>query len=89
MVLAAARGERKNALALQYQSSEGFALLGLKEKALAIIQENQDKDKFYYDYLYLINNPHYDKLRDDPRFQEIIKKAKAIYDTRLIKYSDS
>jgi serine/threonine protein kinase/Tfp pilus assembly protein PilF len=88
MILYAARGERKNALALQYQDSEGFALLGLKEKALAIIQENQDKDKFYYDYLYLINNPHYDNLRDDPRFQEIVKKAKVLYDAGLIKYSD-
>ncbi|MCK4943793.1 MAG: tetratricopeptide repeat protein, partial [Candidatus Aminicenantes bacterium] len=88
MILYAARGERKNALDLQYQDSMGFALLGLKEKALAIIQENQDKDKFHYDYLYFINNPHYNNLRDDPRFQEIVKKAEALYDAGLIKYGD-
>ena len=88
MILYAAKGERKKALALQYQSSEGFALLDLKEEALSIIQENQNKNKHYYGYLYLINNPHYDNLRDDPRFQEIVKKAREIYETRLIKYGD-
>jgi len=88
MMLYAARGERKKARALQYQSSDGFALLGLKEEALAIIQENQDKNKFYHEYLFFINNPHYDNLRDDPRFQKIVADAKEIYEERLKKYGD-
>jgi len=88
MILYAARGEREKPLALKYQSTDAFAILGLKDEALAIIQENQNKDKYLYTYLYLINNPHYNNLRDDPRFQEIVKKAKALYDAGLIKYGD-
>jgi len=88
MILYAARGERKKALALKYQSSEGFALLDLKEEVLSIIQKNQTENQYYYSYLYLINNPHYNNLRDDFRYKEMVKKAKALYDTGLIKYTD-
>jgi tetratricopeptide (TPR) repeat protein len=55
MILYAARGERKKALALQYRSSEGLALLGLKDDALAIMQENLNQDMNAYYYQYLIN----------------------------------
>ena len=88
MILYAARGERKNALALQYQNSDAFALLGLKDEALALIQKNLDKDKYYYDYLFLVNNPLYDNLRDDPRFKKIVAEARVLYEEGLRKYKD-
>jgi len=88
MILYAARGERKKALALQYQSSAGYALLGLKEEVLAIMQEELNQNMDAYGYLYLINNPLYDNLRDDPRFQKIVADAKEIYEERLRKYGD-
>jgi len=38
-------------------------------------------------YLMLENMP-LDLLRDDPRFQEIVKKQKQIYEENLAKYGD-
>ena len=40
---------------------------------------------FYFD---LLNNPFYDNLRDDLRFEKIIKKEKKLYEEYLKKYSD-
>jgi non-specific serine/threonine protein kinase len=88
MILFAARGERQKALALQYQDSRGYALLDLKEEALAFIQKNQTENQYYYSYLYLINNPHYDNLRDDPRFKKIVQEARVLYEKNRIKYRD-
>jgi hypothetical protein len=38
---------------------------------------------FYYD---LLNNPFYAGLRDDPHFQEIVKREKKLYEEHLNKY---
>jgi len=52
------------------------------------MQEELNQNMDAYGYLYLINNPLYDNLRDDPRFQKIVADAKEIYEERLRKYGD-
>jgi len=70
-----------------------YSLLGMKDKAIENIQNvikfglGQIKT-FPYTYLALSENNFYDGLRDDPRFQEIIKEEKNKYQERLKKYSD-
>ncbi|MBW1764509.1 MAG: tetratricopeptide repeat protein, partial [Deltaproteobacteria bacterium] len=85
-ILFAARGEKKKALALGAQSATVYSLLGMQDKAIAIMQKSLKKSEDAYNYLYLINNPHYDNLRDDPRFQKIVADARKIYEERLKKY---
>ena len=41
---------------------------------------------YLYSYPVLFNNPFYDNLRDDPRFQDIIKREKKKYDEKSEKY---
>jgi len=87
-VLYALRGERNKVLELNYTSSAAFAILGLKDRAITIIQKSMDSNPDSNKYLFLINQPFYDNLRDDPRFQKIVADAKEIYEERLRKYGD-
>jgi len=41
-----------------------------------------------YPYLDLLHNPFLDKLRDDPRFREIVAAQKKVYDGLVKKYGD-
>jgi hypothetical protein len=43
---------------------------------------------YYYSYPVLINNPCYDNLLDDPRYQEILKNEKIKYEEKIAKYKD-
>jgi len=38
------------------------------------------------EYLFMKNNPFYDNIRSDPRFQEILAEHKALYEENLRKY---
>ena len=87
-ILLAARGEKKKALALGVESSQVYSLLGMKDNAIKILQKLLKRNEDAYEYLYLRNNPHYDNLRDDPRFQKIVENSKKIYEERLKKYGD-
>jgi serine/threonine protein kinase len=64
-----------------------YSILGMNDKALEIINKNILNGNEYF-YLQLINNPLYNNLRSDKRFQEIVEKTKKIYDERLRKYGD-
>jgi len=86
-LLLAAKGEKEKALAL-YKNSEVYSLLGMKDEAIQHLPMEIRKSAaypyiFYYD---LLNNPFYDKLRDDPRFREIVKREKKLYEEHLDKY---
>jgi eukaryotic-like serine/threonine-protein kinase len=64
-----------------------YSILGMKDKAINCIKKNI-QDGHEHLYLQLINNPLYKNLHSDPRFQEIVDKAKKIYDERLRKYGN-
>lgn len=88
-LLFAAKGKKNEALEL-YQNSEVYSLLGMKDKAIEHLQKEIRGSEpvpylFYWD---LQNNPFYDNLRLDVRFQEILKKEKTIYDRFAQKYND-
>jgi serine/threonine protein kinase len=87
-ILWAAKGNKMKALGLSKKPfSRVYAILGMKDEAISVIKEAKKKG-VEYDYLFLINNPHYDNLRDDVRFKEIVEKAKKVYEERLKKYGD-
>jgi serine/threonine protein kinase len=86
-LLLAAKGEKEKALAL-YKNSEVYALLGMKDEAIQYLHMEIRKSAsypyiFYYD---LRNNPFYANLRDDPRFKEIVKREKKLYEKHSEKY---
>jgi len=60
-----------------------FLLLGLKDAAIANIQAGIDRGfengMYLYSYPSLVKNPLYKTIRDDPRFQTILKKQKDAY----------
>jgi serine/threonine protein kinase/tetratricopeptide (TPR) repeat protein len=90
-LLYASRGEREKALALletedMYALEEIYSLLGMKEEAFQLMSEGIKR--FKYQYYSLINNPFYDNLRDDPRFEEIVQKTKTRHEERLKTYGD-
>ena len=62
----------------------------MKEEAIQFIENELKKDYEHHDcsYISLLNSPFYDSLRDDTRFQEIMKKAKQKYEERLKKFAD-
>ena len=65
----------------------------MKDKAIDIIQDGIENGfahifDYLYSYLFLISNPYFDVLREEPRFIDIIRQAKITYEERLNKYSD-
>ncbi|MCK4759885.1 MAG: protein kinase [Candidatus Aminicenantes bacterium] len=96
----AAKGEKEMALTLikdrasfHYEATGIFSLLGMKDKAIDNIEKGINKGfeetgGYIYSYPYLINNPCYDNLRDDPRFIDILKREKKKYDEKLKKYGE-
>ncbi|RMD91680.1 MAG: hypothetical protein D6813_07210, partial [Calditrichaeota bacterium] len=82
-------GEKEKALALSRWPGV-LATLGMKEEAIAAIEEgiqNKRNGLDFLRYLPLRHLPFYDNLRDDPRFQEILAHQKADYEGWLKKYS--
>jgi len=51
-----------------------------------IYKENPARNN--YSYLDLVHNPFLGRLRDDPRFWEIVEAQKKIYEGLLNKYGD-
>ena len=100
-LLFAAHGEREKALALIKDEDDTYrqiitsiyALLDLKVHALPNIQKGisvglEMVRETLYSYPFLMNNPCYESLRDDPQFMEILKNEKAKFDAMLKKYGD-
>jgi len=88
-ILLAAKEDKERALAL-WKNSEIYSLLGMKDEALEHLNKEIRKSvpSPYIFYLDLLNNPFYDNLRDDLRFEKIIKKEKKLYEEYLKKYGD-
>ncbi|MFC2166043.1 protein kinase [Acidobacteriota bacterium] len=89
-ILHAAKGEREKALEL-YKNSEIYALLGMKDEAFDRLNNEIRGTAFepYIFYYELLNNPYYDNLRDDPRFQKLLEREKMMYNQALEKYGKS
>lgn len=97
-LLFAARGEKEKALEFSkgartyaYLPTSIYALLGMKEEAIKNISEGIDRsfkeiNEYLYSYPFLMNNPCYDNLRDDPSFKEIVKEEKKKYEEKLKKF---
>lgn len=88
-LLFAAKGEKEKALSL-VKNAAVYSLLGMKDEAIKNITEEIKKEyeHLQYTYLPLMNNHFYDSLRDDPRFQEILRVQKKKYEDRLKKFGD-
>jgi serine/threonine protein kinase/CheY-like chemotaxis protein/Tfp pilus assembly protein PilF len=86
-LLFAAKGEKNKALSLG-KNGPVYALLGMKEETIKYISNEIKKgfEHFQYLYLPLINSTFYESLRDDVRFEDILKKQKKKYEERLKKY---
>lgn len=94
-LLFALRGEKEKSLQMieeaefsyQYCITCAYAILGMKDEAILNIQMGievgfEKVQHYLYSYLLLENNPCFDKLRDDPRFEKILNGRKNIYDQR-------
>jgi len=87
--LFAAKGEKDKALAL-HKNGVVYSLLGMKDESIKLIQDatKEGYTAYAYSYLFLKTSPYFDNLRDDPRFQEIVKKQEKKYEEYLKKYGD-
>jgi tetratricopeptide (TPR) repeat protein len=82
----AARGDRKRALqSMPEPKATVYALLGMKEEALALMEKEIAAGKPYR-YLDLLHNPLYDTLRAEPRFRELLRQQQLVYEERMRKY---
>ena len=101
--LVAIRGEKEKSLEVinkieqpVYFSSllsNVYAILGMKDEAIQNIEyaiaKGLEKTKSYpYHYRYLTKNPFYESLRNDPRFQKIVRKREERYKDNLRKFGD-
>ncbi|MDH4220450.1 MAG: FlgO family outer membrane protein [Candidatus Aminicenantes bacterium] len=96
--LQAAKGEREEALAIISNSRQPYfdlpnvyVLLGLEDEAIRCISEGIETGfreffTYIYTYLFLVNNPCFDRLRENPRFLEIVRGEKDKYEMRQKKY---
>lgn len=90
-LLAAARGEREKALELMGELTRlvldetcVFLLLGMKNEAIRNIEAGIERGfaelgMYLYAYPCLSENPYFKVLREEPRFQDILKRQKAYY----------
>jgi len=98
-LMLAAKGEKEKAIELvqdsspiRYEVTSIYSLLGMNDKAIQYIDMGietsfEDIGDYLYCYPFLINNPYYANLREDPRFEEILKREKTKYEDKLKKYS--
>jgi serine/threonine protein kinase/tetratricopeptide (TPR) repeat protein len=86
-IIFAVKGDKNSALALN-KNGLIYSLLGMKDKAIKYIEDQakNEYEHYQYSYLLLINSPFYDNLRDDARFEEIIRKQKQKYEDRLKRF---
>jgi eukaryotic-like serine/threonine-protein kinase len=73
--------------AISPQGTYLYLALAMKDEALANIKKGIDAGFWHGMYLYpypsLVKNPLYKEVRDDPRFQEILRRQKELYDKAL------
>jgi tetratricopeptide (TPR) repeat protein len=64
-----------------------YLALGMKDEALACIKAGIDRrfwnGMYYFSYPSIVKNPRFTELRGDPRFQEILRTQKELYEKAL------
>jgi adenylate cyclase len=67
-----------------------YLILHMKDEVILYLNEDFErlKQSQRSQYHWLINDPRYDFLRSDSRFQEILAKHKELYEENLRKYGD-
>lgn len=90
-LILAAEGKREHALRTN-KSLEVYSILGMKKEALNLIDSSNSATNFtgtYYSYNYnfLTNAKVTEFIRDEPKFQEILARAKKVHEERVAKYS--
>ncbi len=84
----AARGDRERALqGMPEPKATVFAMLGMKQEALALMEREITAGKLYL-YLDLLHSPLYDRLRAEPRFQTILRQQQWVHEERMRKYGN-
>ena len=88
--LFAAKGDKDKSLQLMgnNQNLQIYGILGMKESGALFYQDEISRarhSRISYYSLYK-TNPCYDKLRDDPLFQDYLSEHKKIYDQNLTMY---
>lgn len=98
----AAKGEGEKALAIieginpcfySYLISSVYAMLGMKDEAIKNIEDTIERSfheiqTYMHSYPFLTNHRHYDNIRNDPRFQRILRQEKQKYETRTKKFNE-
>ena len=82
---------KKKPVYYSYLLSRVYALLGMKNEALDIIQLGiekgfQEAQEYLFEYPFLAKSYFFDNLRDEPRFRAILEKQKALHLENLKKY---
>jgi serine/threonine-protein kinase len=96
-MLLAIKGEKEEALQLikdrpySYFATSAYSLLGMNDEAIRNIRVGIEEGLrnlfvYLYPYPFLKNNPCYDNLRNDPRFEEILEEEKKKYEEKRKKY---
>jgi serine/threonine protein kinase/Tfp pilus assembly protein PilF len=88
-ILCASRGMEEEALANR-ESALVYALLGKKDKAIAMIEEALGEGywSFGYSYPFLNTSPYFDNLREEPRFVAILEEQKKKHEENCRKFGD-
>ena len=85
-LLFALRGAKKEALSIR-RSVAVYSLLRMRPEALQLLEEKAGKSREYL-YVNLLQNPFFNNLRNDPKFQSILAKQKELYEERVKRYTD-
>ena len=99
----AVRGKKSEALELTFVQgldyyiytlmANVYCALGMKKETYSLIEDGIENgleriQMHIFTYQYLVNNPFFDILREDTRFQEILQSEKERYDKLLRQYRD-
>ncbi len=74
---------KDNGLNTKYNKMAVYCLLGLKDEAIKLIDNEP-----WTDYLAMLHHPYFEILRDTDEFKAALPKAKKIYEENLKKYEE-
>ena len=88
-LLLAVEGKREEALrTFPYPNMTLYSILNMNEEAISLVSSMSIAKEYcvQWSYTSLKNNQVFDFIRDEPKFEEILAKAKKIHEERVAKY---